>query len=83
MHKELKNKAVLSLKQNCMHWHEALSNVTKMSSSESQGHEEAACMHICMPIQPLQWVIHMGGSSNILKTCNKATIVGIAELLQT
>ena len=46
----------------------------KTHGSESWGQEEAACMRVFWPTQPLQWVIYTDGSSKILKRCNSATI---------
>ena len=50
----------------------------KMSGSESQGQEEAACMHIVRPTRPLQRVIYTDDRSKILKCCCSATITAIA-----
>ena len=50
----------------------------KMSGSESQGHEEAACMHVFRPTRPLLWVIYMDDQSKFLKCCCSATITAIA-----
>ena len=49
-----------------------------MSGSESQGQEEAACMHIIRPTRPLQRVIYMDASSKFLKSCGLAAITAIA-----
>ena len=50
----------------------------KTSGSELQGQEEAAWVHIFRPMQPLQWVIYMDGSSKFLKWCSSAAIIAIA-----
>ena len=49
----------------------------KTSGSELQGQEEAAWVRIFRPMQPLQWVIYMDGSSKILYSCNSTTIKAI------
>ena len=48
-----------------------------MSGSESQGQEEAACIHVIKPMRPLQWVIYMDGSSKFLKCCSSADVTAI------
>ena len=45
--------------------------------SESQGQEEAACMHIIRPTQPVQRVIYMDDSSKFLKCFGLAAITAI------
>ena len=51
--------------------------IIKMSGSESWGQEEAACMHVFRPMQPLQWVIYMYHQSKFLKCCSSAAITAI------
>ena len=43
--------------------------IIKMSSGESWSQGEAACMHVFMPMWPLQWIIYMDGNSKTLKCC--------------
>ena len=50
----------------------------KMSSSESQGQEEAACTCVFRPKRPLQWVIYTDDQSKFLKCCSSAAVTAIA-----
>ena len=53
-------------------------HVIKMSGSESWGQEEAACMRVNRPMQPLQRVVYTNGSSKFLKCSGLAAITAIA-----
>ena len=54
---------------------------TKASGSESWGQGKAACMHVFMPMQPLQWVVYADGSSKFLKCYSPAAITAIYHLV--
>ena len=41
----------------------------EMSITESRSWEEAACMHVFRPMQPLRWVIYPDSRSKFLKCC--------------
>ena len=56
----------------------SLTITIKMSGSELQGQEEAACTCVFRSMQPLQQIIYTDGSSKFLKCCNIAAITAIA-----